>query len=48
MKAFTFTYFHVPSTYKIQLGVDAVEKRTVIIHAKNKVEAKRLFDLARS
>jgi hypothetical protein len=48
MKAFTFTYLHVPPNYKIQLGLDTVEKRTVTIHAKNKVEAKRLFDLTRS
>ena len=45
MRPFTFTYLHVPPQFKIALGIDRVEQRTVTINAKSKAEAKRLFDL---
>ena len=48
MKSYTFTYLHVPPQFKIVMGLDKVENRSVTIHAKSKAEAKRLFDLMMS
>ena len=48
MKPYTFTYYHVPQQFKIAMGLDRVENRSVTIHAKSKAEAKKLFDLMMS
>ena len=45
MKPYTFTYLHVPPKFKIAMGLDKVENRSVTIHANSKAEAKKLFDL---
>ena len=44
MKAYTFTYLHVPPQFKIDLGLDVVCTKKVTIHANSKAEAKKLFD----
>lgn len=48
MKAYTFTYLHVPTKFLISMGLDKVCTKTVTIHAKSKTEAKKLFDLMMS
>jgi hypothetical protein len=48
MKAYTFTYLHVPPQFKIAMGLDKVENRSVTIHANSKAEAKKLFDMMMS
>ena len=48
MKAYTFTYLHVPPQFKIAMGLDKVENRSVTINANSKAEAKKLFDLMMS
>lgn len=45
MKPYTFTYLHVPPQFKIDMGLDKVENRSVTINANSKAEAKKLFDL---
>lgn len=45
MKPYTFTYLHVPPQFKIALGLDKVENRSVTINANSEAEAKKLFDL---
>lgn len=48
MKPYTFTYLHVPPQFKIAMGLDKVENRSVTIHANSKAEAQKLFDLMMS
>ena len=45
MTAYTFTYLHVPTQFKIAMGLDAVQQKTVTINARSHAEAKKLFDL---
>ena len=44
MKTYTFNYIHVPPTWRVHLGLDRVENRTVTIEAVSKKAAKELFD----
>lgn len=48
MKAYTFTYIHVPPQFKIDMGLDKICNKNVTIHANSKAEAKKLFDLMMS
>jgi hypothetical protein len=48
MKPYTFTYLHVPPQFKITMGLDKIENRSVTINANSKAEAQKLFDLMMS